>query len=41
MDLKPILTTAAAVIVALIVYDMFVKKALKLDTYDEYESYEE
>jgi hypothetical protein len=41
MDLKPVLITVAAVIIALVAYDMFVKKALKLDTYDEYESLEE
>ncbi len=40
MDFKPVLMTAIGVIIGLIAYDMFVKKALKLDTYDEYESYE-
>lgn len=37
MDFKPVLMTAIGVIIGLIAYDMFVKKALKLDTYDEYE----
>jgi len=37
MDFKPVLITVAAVLIALVAYDMFVKKALKLDTYDEYE----
>ena len=37
MDLKPILFTVVGVLIALVAYDMFVKKALKLDTYDEYE----
>lgn len=37
MDLKPVLMTVAAVLVALIAYDMFVKKALKLDTYEDYD----
>lgn len=41
MDFKAILFTAVGVIVGLIAYDMFVKKALKLDTYDTYESLEE
>lgn len=37
MDLKPILFTVVGVLIALVAYDMFVKKALKLDAYDEYE----
>lgn len=41
MDFKAIAVTALAVIIGLVAYDMFVKKALKLDTYDEYESLEE
>lgn len=41
MDFKAIAITALAVIIGLVAYDMFVKKALKLDTYDEYESLEE
>lgn len=37
MDIKAGLVTVAAVLVALIAYDMFVKKALKLDTYEDYD----
>jgi hypothetical protein len=37
MDLKHVLFTVVGVLIALVAYDMFVKKALKLDTYDEYE----
>lgn len=39
--LKEIAVFAAGALIALVLYDMFVKKALKLDSYDEYESYEE
>ena len=41
MDIKGILMTAVGCLIALIAYDMFVKKALKLDTYDEYENLDE
>ncbi len=41
MDFKQIGLTALAVIIALVAYDMFVKKALKLDTYESYESLED
>lgn len=40
MDFKAIAMTAVGVLVALIAYDMFVKKALKLDTYESYENLE-
>jgi len=40
MDFKPVLITVVAVLIGLVAYDMFVKKALKLDTYDEYEEVE-
>jgi hypothetical protein len=41
MDFKPYLVVIVGVLVALIAYDMFVKKALKLDTYDMYEALDE
>lgn len=41
MPIKEIAITAVAVLIGLVLYDMFVKKALKLDTYDEYESLED
>ncbi len=41
MDFKAVAMTALGVIIALIAYDMFIKKALKLDAYESYESLDE
>lgn len=41
MDFKPVLVTVIAVIIGLLAYEFVVKKALKLDTYDEYDSVDE
>jgi hypothetical protein len=40
MDIKGILWTALAVVVALVVYDMVVKKALKLSYEESYDAYD-
>lgn len=37
-QVKNLLWPVIAVIVGLIVYDMFVRKALKISSYDEYEN---
>ena len=41
MNVKDILHAAIGALIALIAYDLVVRKMLKLDSYDEYESYEE
>lgn len=38
--IKAYLIPVAITLVALILYDMFVKKALKISTYEEYEQFE-
>lgn len=37
MNLKDMMPTAIAVIVAMIAYDMFIKKALNISNYEEYD----
>jgi hypothetical protein len=38
MDFKPVLWTVVGTLIALIAYDMFVKKALKIETFESYET---
>lgn len=40
-NIKDLLWTAVAVLVALAAYDMFVRKALKISAYDEYENFDD